>query len=116
MKQTFAYIDSLSTAIDASKRTVDVKPLLFLRAIAYCSIQNFDNAIDDLGIYLQIDSVSSLAHWQLMQSSCRLRMPTSIITEVISMPFVAITSVPSMISPVLSHWSRILQRLTIIAA
>jgi tetratricopeptide (TPR) repeat protein len=64
MKQTFAYIDSLSTAIDASKRTVDVKPLLFLRAIAYCSIQNFDNAIDDLGIYLQIDSVSSLAHWQ----------------------------------------------------
>ena len=64
MKQTFAYIDSLSTAIDASKRTVDVKPLLFLRAIAYCSIQNFDNAIDDLGIYLQIDSTSSLAYWQ----------------------------------------------------
>ena len=64
MKQTFAYIDSLSTAIDASKRTVDVKPLLFLRAIAYCSIQNFDNAIDDLGIYLQIDSTSALAYWQ----------------------------------------------------
>jgi tetratricopeptide (TPR) repeat protein len=41
-----------------------VKPLLFLRAVAYCSIQNFDNAIDDLGIYLQIDSTSSLAYWQ----------------------------------------------------
>ena len=64
MKQTFAYIDSLSTAIDATKSTSAVKPLLFLRAIAYCSIQNFDNAIDDLGIYLQIDSTSSLAHWQ----------------------------------------------------
>jgi tetratricopeptide (TPR) repeat protein len=64
MKQTFTYIDSLSTAIDASKNTSDVKPLLFLRAIAYCSIQNFDNAIDDLGIYLQIDSTSSLAYWQ----------------------------------------------------
>ena len=64
MKRTFTYIDSLSTAIDASKNTSDVKPLLFLRAIAYCSIQNFDNAIDDLGIYLQIDSTSSLAYWQ----------------------------------------------------
>ena len=64
MKQTFTYIDSLSTAIDASKSTASVKPLLFLRAIAYSSIQNFDNAIDDLGIYLQIDSTSSLAYWQ----------------------------------------------------
>ena len=64
MKQTFVYIDSLSTAIDVSKNTASVKPLLFLRAIAYCSIQNFDNAIDDLGIYLQIDSTSSLAYWQ----------------------------------------------------
>jgi tetratricopeptide (TPR) repeat protein len=64
MKQTFAFIDSLSTAIDASKSTSSVKPLLFLRAIAYSSIQNFENAIDDLGIYLQIDSTSSLAYWQ----------------------------------------------------
>ena len=64
MKQTFTFIDSLSTAIDASKSTSSVKPLLFLRAIAYSSIQNFDNAIDDLGIYLQIDSTSSLAYWQ----------------------------------------------------
>jgi tetratricopeptide (TPR) repeat protein len=38
--------------------------LLFLRSIAYSSIQNFENAIDDLGIYLQIDSTSSLAYWQ----------------------------------------------------
>ena len=64
MKRTFAFIDSLSTAIDASKNTNDVKPLLFLRAVAYSAIQNFDNAIDDLGIYLQIDSTSSLAYWQ----------------------------------------------------
>ena len=64
MQQTFAYIDSLSTAIDATKRMVDVKPLLFMRAIAYSTIQNFDNAIDDLSIYLQIDSGSSLAYWQ----------------------------------------------------
>ncbi|MBP5776770.1 MAG: tetratricopeptide repeat protein [Prevotella sp.] len=64
MKETFAYIDSLSAVIDATKRTADVKPCLLLRAVAYCSIQNFDNAIDDLSIYLQIDSTSSLAYWQ----------------------------------------------------
>jgi tetratricopeptide (TPR) repeat protein len=50
--------------IDATKTTADVKPNLLLRAVAYCSIQNFDNAIDDLSIYLQIDSTSSLAYWQ----------------------------------------------------
>ena len=64
MKQTFVYIDSLSTAIDASKNTQDVKPLLLMRAIAYSTIQNFDNAIDDLSICLQIDSTLTLALWQ----------------------------------------------------
>jgi tetratricopeptide (TPR) repeat protein len=72
MKQTFAFIDSLSTAIDASKSTSSVKPLLFLRAIAYSSIQNFGNAIDDLGIYLQIDSTSSLAYWQ--RAACQAKV------------------------------------------
>ena len=65
MKQLFAYINSLSTAIDATKKTSDVKSLLFLRAVAYTSIQNFDNAIDDLSIALQIDSTLTLAYWQL---------------------------------------------------
>ena len=64
MKQSFAYIDSLSTVIEHTKTTADVKSYLLLRAVAYCSIQNFDNAIDDLSIYLQIDSTSSLAYWQ----------------------------------------------------
>ena len=64
MKQTFEYIDSLSTVIDQSKTTQKVAPLLLLRAIAYTSIQNFDSAIDDLSICLQIDSTSSLAYWQ----------------------------------------------------
>ena len=64
MKQTFEYIDSLSTVIDESKTTLKVAPLLLLRAVAYGSIQNFDNAIDDLSICLQIDSTSSLAYWQ----------------------------------------------------
>ncbi len=64
MKQTFAYIDSLSTRIDETKSTADVVPLLLLRAVAYGTIQNFDNAIDDLSICLQIDSTSSIAYWQ----------------------------------------------------
>ena len=64
MKRTFEYIDSLSTAIDQAKSSAKVAPLLLLRAVAYGSIQNFDNAIDDLSICLQIDSSSSLAYWQ----------------------------------------------------
>ena len=64
MKQTFEYIDSLSTVIEQTKITAHVAPLLLLRAVAYASIQNFDNAIDDLSICLQIDSTSSLAYWQ----------------------------------------------------
>ena len=64
MKQTFAYIDSLSNVIDQTKVTSKVAPLLLLRSIAYATIQNFDNAIDDLSICLQIDSTSSLAYWQ----------------------------------------------------
>ncbi|MBR0188590.1 MAG: tetratricopeptide repeat protein, partial [Prevotella sp.] len=64
MKRTFAYIDSLSNVIDQTKVTSKVAPLLLLRAIAYATIQNFDNAIDDLSICLQIDSTSSLAYWQ----------------------------------------------------
>ena len=64
MKRTFEYIDSLSTLIDNAKTTTKVAPLLLLRAVAYGSIQNFDNAIDDLSICLQIDSTSSLAYWQ----------------------------------------------------
>ena len=64
MKRTFEYIDSLSTVIDNTKTTQKVAPLLLLRAVAYGSIQNFDNAIDDLSICLQIDSTSSLAYWQ----------------------------------------------------
>ena len=64
MKRTFEYIDSLSTVIDQTKATQKVAPLLLLRAVAYGSIQNFDNAIDDLSICLQIDSTSSLAYWQ----------------------------------------------------
>jgi tetratricopeptide (TPR) repeat protein len=35
-----------------------------MRAIAYSTIQNFDNAIDDLSICLQIDSTLTLALWQ----------------------------------------------------
>ena len=64
MQQTFVYIDSLSTAIDAARSSSDVNPLLLMRAIAYSTIQNFDNAIDDLSICLQIDSTSLLAFWQ----------------------------------------------------
>lgn len=64
MQQTFAYLDSLSTAIADAKTAREVKPLLMLRAVAYSAIQNFDNAIDDLSTCLQMDSTLSMAYWQ----------------------------------------------------
>ncbi len=72
MKQMFQYIDSLSTVIANSKSTEEVKTQLFLRAIAYSTIQNFENASDDLSIIMQIDSTSSLAFWQ--RAVCQAKM------------------------------------------
>ncbi len=72
MKQMFQYIDSLSTLIANSQTTEAVKTQLFLRAIAYSTIQNYDNASDDLSIAMQIDSTSSLAYWQ--RAVCQAKM------------------------------------------
>lgn len=61
---TFAYIDSLSTVIGQTTQTSPVTIPLFLRAVAYSELQNFESAIDDFSTYLQIDSTSVLALWQ----------------------------------------------------
>ena len=60
----FAYIDSLSAAINESREMPQVYTLLMLRAVAYSSLQNFESAIDDLSTCLQIDSTSAMAYWQ----------------------------------------------------
>ena len=60
----FSYIDSLTVAINRTKTTRDVHPLLIRRAIAYGMIQNYESAIDDLSSYIYSDSTSAIAYWQ----------------------------------------------------
>ena len=64
MQRHIAFIDSVTTAIADAKGGREVAPLLMLRAVAYSSIQNFDNAIDDLSTLQQLDSANVLAYWQ----------------------------------------------------
>jgi tetratricopeptide (TPR) repeat protein len=60
----FAYIDSLTAQIDRSRSTPQAVSALFLRAVAYGTLQNYQGAVDDLSTYLQIDTLSTLALWQ----------------------------------------------------
>jgi tetratricopeptide (TPR) repeat protein len=60
----FKLIETLSAQIQDSKTTASALPLLMQRAVAYASLQNFDDAIRDLDTYLQIDSTALLAMWQ----------------------------------------------------
>lgn len=68
----FAFIDSLTSAIEKTKDMRSVANQLLLRAVAYSSLQNFDSAIDDLSSYLQLDSTSALAYWQ--RAACQSRI------------------------------------------
>ena len=60
----FAYVDTLGAAIAEVSDLRRVAVALMLRAVTYSSMQNFEDAIDDLTTYLQMDSLSSLALWQ----------------------------------------------------
>ena len=60
----FTYIDTLAVAIERARTVAPAVSSLFLRAVAYSELQNFESAIDDLSTYLQIDSTSVLALWQ----------------------------------------------------
>ena len=60
----FTYIASLGQQIADVSNLHNVRNALLLRAVAYSSIQNFDDAIDDLTTHLQMDSLSVLALWQ----------------------------------------------------
>jgi tetratricopeptide (TPR) repeat protein len=74
MKHYFAYLDSVSTAISATKSDAEAKPLLMYRAVAYSGIQNFEAAIDDLSTLIQMDSTStsSLPYW--LRAVCQARI------------------------------------------
>ena len=68
----FLYIDSLTTAIDRSHDTGRAVDGLMFRAVAYTVIQDYQQAIDDLSTYLQIDSTQVLALWQ--RAVCQARI------------------------------------------
>ena len=63
-QEYFAYIDSLGDAISNFQNIDNVQNLLLLRAVAYSSLQNFEDAIDALTTHLLVDSLSVLARWQ----------------------------------------------------
>ncbi len=60
----FAKIDVLSDSIATSRNIKKDKHLILLRAVANGVVQNFADAINDLTIYIQMDSTCVLAYWQ----------------------------------------------------
>ena len=62
-KSLFAFVDELSSRIDAAKDFKTLRPLLLQRAVAYSTLQNYDAAISDLTASLQNDSSSALLYW-----------------------------------------------------
>lgn len=71
-KSYFAYVDSLTLAINSAKNTSKAIISLMYRAIAFSIIQDYDYAIDDLTTYLHEDSTSVLALWQ--RAVCQSRI------------------------------------------
>jgi tetratricopeptide (TPR) repeat protein len=68
----FTLIDTVSSIISKAHNVAETKGPLMQRAVAYSVIQNFEDAISDLNIYAQIDSVSSLLFWQ--RGVCEAKM------------------------------------------
>lgn len=67
----FDYIDSLGVAISDIRNVRIVERSLLLRAVAYSSLQNFDDAIDALTTHLLMDSTSVLGLWQ--RAACQTK-------------------------------------------
>lgn len=59
----FNYIRALSDSIGTLRDFQRIMDVVFLRAVAYAAVQNFDEAIDDLSTYLEEDTTSLPALW-----------------------------------------------------
>ena len=68
----FVYLDSLTSVINKTHDTGKAVDIMLIRAIAYTVIQDYQQAIDDLSTYLQIDTTSVLALWQ--RAVCQARI------------------------------------------
>ncbi len=71
-KDIFAFVDTLSVRIDASRDLQEDKGLILQRGIANSVVQNYADAVSDLTAYIQTDSTSSLAYWQ--RAVCQARI------------------------------------------
>lgn len=70
-RQLFGIIDSLSIVISQTPRIADARQNVLLRAVAYADAQDYSSAINDLQVYLSIDSTLSEAYAE--RAFCRLR-------------------------------------------
>lgn len=59
----FFAADSLSKKIRKLSRVSDGKALIMQRSVMYSLIQNYEDAISDLDVYIETDSTSSMAYW-----------------------------------------------------
>lgn len=71
-RQTLDYIDSLSQHVNATRKEVDLYPLLMRRAVAETVAMNYDAAISDLTTCLSIRPSSAMALWQ--RAYCQMRI------------------------------------------
>lgn len=71
-KAFLSLIDQLSASIQDAKNMKDVHAWLLQRAVAYSVTQNYDEAINDLNVYLDQDSTSAIAYWQ--RAVCQFMM------------------------------------------
>lgn len=75
----FAYIDSLSHAVEATRNTNLAIKLTFARAIARSVIQDLEASAEDLNTCLETDSVMTLAYWQ--RAVCQARSGKFVMAE-----------------------------------
>ena len=68
----FIYIQTLSDSIGSLRNFQRIMDVVFLRAVAFTVIQNFDEAINDLTTYLQEDTASVPALWLRAVSQSRM--------------------------------------------
>jgi len=68
----FIYIQTLSDSIGSLRNFQRIMDVVFLRAVAFTVIQNFDEAVNDLTTYLQEDTASVPALWLRAVSQSRM--------------------------------------------
>ena len=67
----FDLIASLSAELTLTTSEQKAAPILLRRAVAYSTVQNLQDAIEDLTSYIAVDSLSALPYWQ--RAVCKMK-------------------------------------------